>query len=182
MSVVVLLNGVGSAGKTSIARAIQIQASRPFLNMQMDAFLEMMPPRWLGHPDGWVFETIEQDGRPAVVVHSGAPFGTAIRGMRRAIAAMADAGNHVVVDDVFWGDELADYRALLATHDFKAVGVVAPLDVLERRERERGDRAIGLARWQFDRVHAGAAYDLTVDTSAASPEACARQIIDAFGL
>ena len=182
MSAVVLLNGVGSAGKSSIARAIQVQASRPFLHMSMDAFLDMMPSRYLGRPEGWRFETMEQDGRPAVAVHSGALVRMAFRGMRRAIAAMAEAGNNVVVDEVIWGDELADYRALLAAHDFKVVGVVAPLEVLERRERERGDRAIGLARWQFDRVHAGAAYDLTVDTSQASPEACAQRIIDAFGL
>ena len=182
MSVVVLLNGVGSAGKSSIARAIQIQAARSFLRMSTDAFLEMTPPRYLGHPDGWVFETLEQDGRPAIAVHVGVGIRTAFRGMRRAIAAMADAGNNVVVDEVIWGDELADYRALLAAHDFKTVGVLASLDVLERRERERGDRDVGLARWQFDRVHAAADYDLTVDTSGASPDACARQIIEAFGL
>lgn len=182
MSAVVLLNGVSSAGKSSIARAIQLQASRPLLYMPMDAFLDMMPSRYLDHPDGWRFETLEQDGRPAVAVHSGSDVKTAFRGMRRAIAAMADAGNNVVVDDVFWNDELADYRALLAAHDFRAVAVIAPLEVLERRERDRGDRAVGLARWQFDRVHAGAAYDLTVDTNQASPEECARRVVDAFGL
>ncbi|MFZ3005690.1 MAG: hypothetical protein WA047_05905, partial [Phenylobacterium sp.] len=35
------------------------------------------------------------------------------------------------------------------------VGLLAPLEVLEAREVARGDRQIGLARWQFDRVHAG---------------------------
>jgi len=182
MSFVVLLNGVGSAGKSSIARAIQIQAARPFLHMAMDAFLDMMPPRYLGHPDGWRFETLQQDGRPAVAVHSGGGAKTAFRGMRRAVAAMAEAGANVVIDDVFWDDELADYRSLLAAHDFKAVAVVAPLDVLERRERDRGDRAIGLARWQFDRVRPGEEYDLVVDTSGGSAEACAKRIIEAFAL
>jgi chloramphenicol 3-O phosphotransferase len=182
MSVVVLLNGVGSAGKSSIAKAIQIQASRPFLHMAMDDFLDMMPLRYLDHPDGWRFETLEQDGFPAVAVRSGALVQMAFRGMRRSVAAMADAGNHVIVDEVIWGDELADYRALLSAHDFKAVGVMAPLQVLERRERERGDRAIGLARWQFDRVHASAVYDLTIDTSEASAEVCGRRIVENFGL
>jgi chloramphenicol 3-O phosphotransferase len=43
------------------------------------------------------------------------------------------------------------------------------LHVLERRERERGDREIGLARWQFERIHFGGDYDLTIDASAATP-------------
>ena len=34
------------------------------------------------------------------------------------------------------------------------VGVCCPLDVLESREKERGDRQIGTARYQYDRVYA----------------------------
>ncbi|GHD58475.1 hypothetical protein GCM10017083_41490 [Thalassobaculum fulvum] len=40
---IVLLNGAGSAGKSSIARALQAIAATPLLHMQMDAFLEMLP-------------------------------------------------------------------------------------------------------------------------------------------
>jgi chloramphenicol 3-O phosphotransferase len=54
--------------------------------------------------------------------------------------------------------------------------------VLEARERARGDRLIGLARWQLDRVHVGVAYDLEIDTTAASPLECARMIKAAFDL
>jgi chloramphenicol 3-O phosphotransferase len=56
------------------------------------------------------------------------------------------------------------------------VGVFAPLAVLEERERLRKDRILGLARWQFDRVHQGIDYDLAVDTSVESPESCAVRI------
>ena len=58
----------------------------------------------------------------------------------------------------------------------------APLDVLETRERERGDRLIGLARWQFDRIHRGKRYDLEIDTSNATPAECAETIKRTFGL
>jgi chloramphenicol 3-O phosphotransferase len=57
-----------------------------------------------------------------------------------------------------------------------------PLDVLEERERKRGDRDIGLARWLYDRVHQGIRYDLEIDTSFADPAKCAQQIRAAFGL
>ena len=43
---VVLLNGAGSAGKSSIARALQAIAGRPLLHVQMDAFFDMLPPAW----------------------------------------------------------------------------------------------------------------------------------------
>jgi chloramphenicol 3-O-phosphotransferase len=39
------------------------------------------------------------DGRPAMRVHSGEMGKAVFRGMRRAIAALADAGNDLIVDD-----------------------------------------------------------------------------------
>jgi chloramphenicol 3-O phosphotransferase len=79
-------------------------------------------------------------------------------------------------------DEMADYQALLAGFTLHLVGVFAPLDVLEARERARGDRLIGLARGQYDRVHRGKTYDLEIDTSTATPAECAERIKRAFGL
>jgi len=103
-------------------------------------------------------------------------------GMRHAVAAMARAGNNLIVDDVLLENEMAEYAALLANVTFHAVGVFAPLDVLEARERERGDRLVGLARWQYDRVHQGKRYDLELDTSKATAMECAERIKRAFHL
>jgi len=58
------------------------------------------------------------------------------------------------------------------------IGIKCPLDELERREALRGDRAQGLARWQYERVHAHNAYDIEVDTSVFTPEECAGTIIE----
>ena len=68
-----------------------------------------------------------------------------------------------------WGGRRRNIAKLLAAFEVFRVGVFAPLDILEARERQRGDRLIGLARWQFDRVHKDMKYDLEVDTSSASP-------------
>ncbi len=182
MATVILLNGVGSAGKSSIAKALQTITAEPFLHVAMDVFLEMMPPRCWDHPDGITFETVQQDGKPSVVIHSGPVAERVLRGMRRSIAAMAREGNNLIVDDVLLGDEMAEYASLLAEVTFHAVGVFAPLDVLEARERERGDRLIGLARWQYDRVHHGKHYDLELDTGNAAPMECATLIKQRFGL
>lgn len=183
MSHVVLLNGVSSVGKGSVARALQRLAARPLLHVQMDAFLEMMPPGSFGDPDGYVFETRQEGGKPVTAITSGPILQTAMQAMRAAVAAMAGAGADLVVDEVIWdAADLADYRRRLAKHDFRIVGLFAPLEVIERRERARGDRALGLARWQYDKVHAGMAYDLELDTSVATPEALAGLIKEAFGL
>ena len=135
-----------------------------------------------GSPDGYIFETTLEDGHPVTAIRSGPMMATLMRGMRRAVAAMAGAGANLIVDDVFWGQELADYRALLAPFDFHAVALAAPLDVIEAREKARGDRTLGLARWQYSRVHEFGDYDLRVDTSLATPEGCARLIAETFGL
>ncbi len=180
---VVLLNGVSSVGKGSVAKALQNIASRPMLHVQMDAFLEMLPAAMLGAAEGYVFETTEQDGKPVTAVRSGPVLETALRGMRGAVAALAEAGADVIVDEVLWEPEaLADYRQRLAAYDFHAVGLFAPLEVIEQRERQRGDRDLGLARWQYDKVHAGMAYDLELDASAAKPDQLAAQIKQKFGL
>lgn len=183
MATIVLLNGAGSAGKSTIARAIQARARAVFLHVQMDSWLEMMPLRTLGTPEGLTFETVEQDGKKAVIVTSGAEQEQALRGMRAAVAAMAGEGCNMVVDEVMFAPAtLAEYRARLAPYDLHSVGVHAPLDVLEAREAARGDRALGLARAQIDIVHRGMEYDFTVDTGGASAEACAAMIVEKFGL
>ncbi len=56
---------------------------------------------------------------------------------------------------------LEDFRVLW-------VGVHAPLDVLEQREKERGHRILGSARGQFHQVPLNATYDLEIDTHHAS--------------
>ena len=179
---VILLNGVGSVGKSSTARALQAITAAPFLHVSMDVFAEMLPAAMFGDPDGLVFEKTLEDGRPSIVIRTGPVFERAMLGMRHAVAAMAGQGNNLIVDDVMLAGEAREYRALLSGLDVRLVGLFAPLEVLEARERARGDREIGLARWQYGRVHAGVVYDLEIDTSAASPEENARIIRDTFGL
>lgn len=180
---VIILNGAGSVGKSSTARSLQAITAEPFLHVAMDAFIDMLPAAMFGHPDGMVFETIQDRGEPSVVISTGAVFERAMRGMRHAIAALAAQGNNLIVDDVMIDQgEAREYRKLLAGHEVRLVGLVASLEVLEERERARGDRQIGLARWQYDRVHRDIAYDLEIDTSATTPLENAHRIRDAFRL
>jgi chloramphenicol 3-O phosphotransferase len=179
---IILLNGVGSSGKSSIAKALQTITARPFLHVQMDAFMEMLPQALQDHPDGFAYETVHEDGKPVVVIRTGPAGRRALQGMRHAIAAMAGQGNNLIVDDVLCDGEMPEYVRLLSAFNLHLVGVFAPLDIIEERERRRGDRLSGLARWQYGRVHQDAAYDLEIDTSTAAPLECANRIRQKFRL
>ena len=149
----------------------------------MDVFAAMLPERSFGHPDGMTFETIREQAMPSVVIRTGPVMAKTMRGMRHAVAALASQGNDLIVDDIMMAKAEADeYRALLARMNLKFVGLFASLGVLEIRERDRGARQLGLARWQFDRVHRGQSYDLEIETSGSTPARNAERICDAFGL
>ena len=181
-SQIVFLNGVGSSGKSSIAKQLQKIASKPFLHVQMDDFCAMLPEALQDHPDGFAFEEISKNGKPLIVIKTG-PIGARVMlGMRHSIAAMAAQGNNLIVDDVMLENEREEYEALLSGFETFYVGVLAPLEVLEARERQRGDRLIGLARWQYDRVHRGKKYDLEVDSGSLGPLECATLIKQKFQL
>jgi chloramphenicol 3-O phosphotransferase len=178
---IILLNGVGSVGKSSTAKALQRVTTRPFLHVAMDAFLDMLPERAHNHTDGLAFIPVRDADPPLVMVRAGPIVERALSGMRRAIAAMAARGNDLIVDDVMLSDAAeAEYRALLAPFDFRMVGLFAPLAVIEARKKARGDRHLGLARGQIDIVHRNRNYDLTIDTAAATPAEIAARIKRAF--
>ena len=180
---VIILNGAGSVGKSSTARAFQELVGKPFLHVSMDVFVDMLPARMLGHPDGMTFETKQEGASPSVVIKTGPVMERTMHGMRHAIAALAAQGNDLVVDDVMMQEAEADeYRSLRTGANLRFVGLFAPLEVLERRELTRGDRQLGLARWQFNRVHHGQKYDLKIETSDSTPAQNAEHIREAFGL
>lgn len=183
MPAIVVLNGTSSAGKSSLARALQQAAARNLLHVQMDAFLGMQPPRLNNHQDAFVFRPVEGADPPEIAIETGAFCQQLLDGMRRSVKALADAGLDLVVDDVWLqGNEQQAYEALLREHTVHFVGVYASLEACEARERARGDRDLGQARWQHARVHVNARYDLEVDTIEATPEKAAEIIAKRFEL
>lgn len=166
---IIVLNGTASAGKTSICRALQSRMDAPYLNAGIDRFLGMLPGRYLERPL-WA-DVMGLFDRP------GATGSRLISAMHHAIAALALRGCSVVADHVMvdprWVSECA---ALFRDLPAYFIGVRCPLDVVVRRERERGDRTLGEAELQFPLVHRHATYDLELDTSALTPDECADAI------
>jgi chloramphenicol 3-O phosphotransferase len=175
---VVLLHGTSSSGKTTVARAMQRLSDDPWVYLGIDTFWSAIDGRWMEHgshaADGFLWT-------PSARIVPG-PVGQRLAaGMRAAVGALARAHNDVLVDDVFVDSAwLEDWRQVLVGVAWVLVGVLAPLEVLEERERARGDRIAGEARAQVGAIHRGIQYDLTVDTSEQSPEEAARVILAAL--
>lgn len=182
MARIILLNGPGSVGKSSVAQALQACASGPLLHLSMDDFCAILPDRSWADADFFRFVTRSgPDGRMTDVLTG--PKGTALlAAMRVMVADLAHRGFDLVVDDVWLDGEPADYATLLAGHQVWRVGLTAPLDVIEVREKARGDRMPGLGRAQVERVHRGVRYDLLIDMSDISADEAAQQIAALAGL
>lgn len=175
---VIYLNGTSSAGKSSIARALRDKLHDLYLHVQLDVFLQMVPPHGWEREGGAVMTPSQQEH--GLQVEFGPLCQALFSGFHRSLAALASAGNNLIVDDVLierrW---LREAIEALAPHEVCFVGVCCPVDIVEARERVRGDRIVGTARGQYEHVHAHGIYDVTVDTSILTSEACAGRILEA---
>jgi len=154
---IIILNGTSSSGKTSLAREFQSQSSEVYLLCALDAFWNMTP---YSMPAG------------------SKNFPNMKRALAKSARALAETGHNVIVDIVFCGQKT--YRELieeLVGLNINIVKIECPLDELERREIARGDRELGLAKSQYENIHHGVVYDLTLNTFNNSTVLCAQKLI-----
>lgn len=158
---VIFLNGTSSSGKSTLAKALQVKLLEPFFLMDSDEFMLKLPERYLTDRK-FMSKTY---GKHMAAYHS-------------AIVSMVKAGCNVVVDQV-WADKDWVKPCVLQYKDIEAVlvKVDCPQEELNRREKERGDRELGLAESQANEVHFHGIYDVTVDTHTNTAEECADIII-----
>lgn len=163
---VIFFNGTSSSGKTTLAKALQEKLEEPYMYVALDDLFHMYPDRFLNPTNQ---EEVEVMTALAQAV---------VSGLQRCVASLAEAGNNVLVDHVLedegWLKECIERWSGL---DVLFVGVKCPLEVVEQREKARGDRMVGLARYQYERVHIHKWYDLEVDTSVLSTEECVKRIM-----
>ncbi|HVT42425.1 MAG TPA: AAA family ATPase [Acidimicrobiales bacterium] len=168
---VIVLNGASSSGKTTLGRSLQAVLPDPWLLLGIDDLIRAMPDE--GLEDGTLLG-IDGTGQ----VHLGPGWQQLETSWYRGIAAMVATGANVIVDDVFLGGGESQRRLRAAFGDLEVlwVGVTCDLDVARAREAARPDRVSGMSAAQAARVHEGVAYDLTIDTSDATPASCAASI------
>lgn len=181
----VFLNGTSSAGKTSLAHALQEVLTEPYVHVALDQFRDGLPDRFrglnsapgsAGH-DGLNVVPILDGEKPYTAIQFGESGRTMLKGMRRAMAAMARVGNNIIIDDILLEPEfLQDYIDVFEGLDVVFVGVRCPLNVINAREQDRPGRFPGTAYGHFESCHAHGIYDVEVDTSAGLPLECAEQV------
>ncbi len=146
---IILINGTSSAGKSTLCKALQNALDEPFWHISSDQFIDIgMAPSRLDR--GGKFDWSEV--RPKF-----------FDGFHRVLPAFASAGNNLIVEHIIeshvWMDDLL---RLLKDDDVFFVGLHCPLEVIEKRELERGNRHIGEAKYHM-KTHDYCKYDLEID-------------------
>lgn len=185
---VIFLNGPTGVGKSSISKILQARLlPLPFMYLGIDLIIDMMPAGmndWLGgkSSDGfwWKIDT-DLMGNKIAHIQVGPYAAKVCESLQDIALTLLKKGHNLIIDEVcLRTDSFASWRQKLAPYKTLYVGLSAPLDVLELREAQRGDRMVGSARAQYPLVHEGNTYDLNLDTSLFSSEDCAEKIIAAM--
>jgi chloramphenicol 3-O phosphotransferase len=160
---IIFLNGVSSSGKTTLAKKLRTQLSEPFYWLSFDAFIDMSPTHfWEADFDKFYKETLSA--------------------FHNTVKLFSDMGINVIVDHVLVKMVKALEECVNMLHDYPVlfVHVTCPVEELRRREKERGDRHIGMGESQLETLEPRDTYDITVDTYNNSIEECVNKIIESL--
>lgn len=156
---VFVVHGASSAGKTTIAKALQTALGNQCVYLGIDALWSSLPPG----------------------LSVGAKvFGDLTEVLFAQAAQWSRLGYDVVVDTVF--EDRSNVAACArhgGGHATYLIAVMCSVEILEQRESARGDRRPGMARDQASRVHTHVAHDVAVDSSELPPNACVAAILEA---
>lgn len=183
---VIVINGASCAGKSTLATAIQNCAREPFIIVSLDQFRDSMPDRFRGlnspertaGAEGLNIVPIPHDGRMLTDIQFGTFGKSVLRGMRRAIRAMANEQLNVIVDDLIVNESFRDdYLQALKNLNVLFVGVHCSTKELVRREQMREGRFPGTAETTLAKVHSHMLYDIEVDTTHKLPLELAQRVL-----
>ncbi|WP_163880735.1 chloramphenicol phosphotransferase CPT family protein [Paenibacillus favisporus] len=171
---IVLLNGTSSAGKTSISMELTNQKEILFHHLSIDDFYHNYN-NFINNkfPDLKPVRKLDDKGIGQII------FDPIISMYYATIKLFSEMGLNVIVDTVIENDKwFNDYLDVLFDYPTLFVGVICSKEELARREQIRGDRKIGLAASQFDKVYSFNEYDLEVNTEELGPTECAENILN----
>lgn len=156
----IVLHGPTSAGKTTLAMALQATSPVPSFHVSLDAFVTMSNRRDMRS---------DEERAKAYKLHC--------ENLRATLTRITQTEFDIILDLVLRDEaELQACLKVLSGRATYIIGVSAPLPVLEARERERSNRASGIAREQFADPIYKRQYDLMLDTSKTTPESGAAAV------
>lgn len=170
----ILLQGVSSSGKTTISKELIRSQRLKFVHLSLDEFVHGCVKFINGlFPD---LEPSDQERDVDALPVLMEPMFMLYFSTNKLLAL---TGHHVVADTVIDRQEMMEkFIETLSGIPVVFVKVKCSKDELMRREKQRGDRRIGLALEQFDSVYAFGHYDFEVDTETLSPVEAAEKILN----
>ena len=160
---IIFLNGVTSAGKTSIVEALQERDDIFFYVVANDLFQEMVGEKYL-RENYWKYLS-------EVIIM-----------MYHTAKLYSDMGKNVLIDGILVErDEISPHYQrlleILRDNPLDLVEVYCPLDICRKRNIICGDRYESQSDEQYELLAKNIKYRLRVDTSLYSPSECADIII-----
>ncbi len=159
---IIMLNGVSSSGKSTLAKELERRLPG-FFHLSIDDFDK-------------VIDTMEDREAGRLIPVETEYF------FHRIVAMFSDKGVNLIVDQILH-DEFTTEDAIktLGAHPVVFVGVHCPVEEIRRREETRGDRQVGQGNAQLAYVHRqGEVYDVEVNTSHESLDTCAERVMRAL--
>ncbi|NLR95273.1 chloramphenicol phosphotransferase [Rhizobium sp. P38BS-XIX] len=184
---IIILNGAPRSGKSSIVEAIQTGFEGVWLNLGVDAYVRHITPERYRPGIGLRPGGERPDLEPLIPRFYAALYASIAAHSRLGLNVVAEFGHHDSYSQPL--GILSDCAKLLAGLPALFIGVRCPLDIILQRRLAEGAERQGsyitierdmpipapIVAWQ-DQVHRPGTYDLEVDTSTKSPEACAEEI------
>ncbi len=160
---IIFLNGVTSAGKTSIVEALQEREDIFFYVVANDLFEEMFGEKYL-RENYWKYLS-------EVIIM-----------MYHTARLFSDMGKNVLIDGILVEraeitPHYQQLREILKNNPLDLVEVYCPLEICRERNVIRGDRYESQSEEQQELMAKDIKYSMRVDTSMHSADECADQIM-----
>ena len=149
---IIFLNGVSTAGKTTLSRKLQEHLTTPYYWLSFDYFLNISPERYLRN----------QNSEGRAIMNKSASM------LPHVVKSFSDKGLNTIADGIYLKvDNLLDECVeLLHGYPIMFVNVTCPIEELRRRKEEYGiNNPIDIIEWQLLELVPKDIYDLTVDTT-----------------
>ncbi len=158
---IILLNGSSSAGKSTLAKALQAliadKRNERYEIVSIDDFLKMAT-------DDVIYE---ED-----VYEISGP-------LCERVMQVFNANQGVIIDHVITSERIFEQlKERLRPNRLWMVHVTCPLEIIKKREQERKDRCPGSAEASYTYLYPKGGYDLTVDTHFMTISECANKIFE----
>ena len=159
---IVILNGVSSSGKSTLAKMIQDRSGFPFYRLDIDDFILMAPEK---------FNDYDNKDFSVQFKFSSKFF--------HVVKLYSDLGFDLIVPYMFFkkSESLLEFKELLCGYPLLIVNIYCPVDELQRRENVRRDRKIGSASEQLALLETEFPNSISVNNYETTSENCADIII-----